>query len=209
MSLDIFRHPTVERLMDGGKVTIQDLREALVDFWKENRGYELCANCPLDLYDSATGCCGKCKYHDLERGCIKRNIACQVWSCTELRNHLARLGVENSFSKFRGMVAHELTPVDQIYNKKRLPDDAPIFLEKSCKNPEGEGPPHRTGEVERVWLMTPALPVIAREEPFLSEEEYRRKLAETDCEVRATLWTEIVAEYPETKIKKRELNNLS
>jgi hypothetical protein len=130
MSLDILDHPVVERLIMGDKVRVQDLRDAMVEFWEKNNTFSLCGNCPVSAA-SAVGCCGTCQYHDVTKGCTMRNIACLSHTCPSLLNKLRREGVADSFIWFNGMVHGPLFAQEPYFNRKRLPDDALLYLKRN------------------------------------------------------------------------------
>lgn len=132
MSLDIFDHPAIQRLVQGEPIPIQDLRQAIVDFWKENGASEICDSCRSLLWfgkknenSPVTGCCGPCRYLDLDRGCTQRNLMCQTFSCVRLKQLLDRAGVLGSWLQFEDML-EQLE--DQDNWDARLPNGALIFL---------------------------------------------------------------------------------
>jgi hypothetical protein len=128
MSLDILDHPVVERLIMGDKVRVQDLRDALVEFWEKNDTFSLCGNCPVSAA-SAVGCCGTCQYHDVTKGCTLRNVACLSHTCPSLLNKLKREGVADSFIWFNGMIHGPMFAQEPFFNRKRLPDDTLLELQ--------------------------------------------------------------------------------
>jgi hypothetical protein len=126
--LDILDHPVVERLIMGDKVRVQDLRDAMVEFWEKNDTFSLCGNCPVSAA-SSVGCCGTCQYHDVTKGCTLRNIACLGHTCPSLLNKLRREGVADSFIWFNGMVHGPLFAEEPYFNRMRLPDDTLLELQ--------------------------------------------------------------------------------
>ncbi len=127
MSLDVLEIPVIERLILGEVIQVQELRDALVEFWEKNNASSLCGNCPVQAI-SAVGCCGGCVYHDVTKGCTLRNIACLSYTCSSLENRLKQQGVWESYAWFREMLNGGLRGHDGFFNVRRLPDDARLQL---------------------------------------------------------------------------------
>lgn len=136
MSLDILEHPTVERLILGETVGVQELREALVEFWQENDTFSLCGNCPVSYQTSAVGCCSSCVYHDIAKGCTLRNLACLMHTCGSLERKLKSEGLWESFEWFAKMMYRGLHEQEPYFSRRRLPDKAQLHLVQDCSGPQ-------------------------------------------------------------------------
>lgn len=193
MSLDILDHPVVERLIMGETIQVQELRDALVEFWEKNNTFSLCANCPVSSA-SAVGCCGTCEHHDVKKGCTLRNISCLTYSCQSLENRLSRQGVLESYKWFSQMFRGPLFGEEPFFNRSRLPDDARLELRH---NPESSFRP-----LEIVVLDG----VEGIKAPNKSQEwrpnHLGDKLGESGirCRVSQYLYDAIIAKYPDSPV---------
>ena len=197
MSLDILDHPVVERLIMGDKIRVQELRDAMVEFWEKNDTFSLCGNCPISAA-SSVGCCGTCQYHDVTKGCTLRNIACLSHTCPSLLNKLRREGVVESFIWFNGMVHGPLFAEEPYFNRKRLPDDTLLELKH---NPESTWRPLEIaivggvkGTKHRDYLD---VPFAGHEEAALED---RVGKAGIRCRVSQNLYRKIMKKYPDSPV---------
>lgn len=190
--MDIFDHPTVERLVAGERVQVQELRDALVEFWEENGTLSICADCSKAWGTSVTGCCGTCKWHAMGKGCTRRNIACLTYTCTSLMDRLGELGLRERYEDFRKLLWWTLQGRDAYYNSSRLPDDAELFIVDS-----GHGTP---GGVE---IATNVMGNQARTCPHLSWDQYLEKLSKTDSFLPSTMYHGVKQRFPDSRVRER------
>jgi len=196
MSLDILDHPVVERLIMGDRVRVQDLRNAMVEFWEKNNTFSLCGNCPVSV-SSATGCCGTCEFHDVTKGCTLRNLACLSHTCPSLMNRLRQAGVADSFTWFVKMLHGPLHGKEPFFNRRRLPDEALLELKH---DPESHWRPLEimaVGDVEsiKMWDYTDK----EREwRPSHLEDKIGR--AGIRCRVSQGLYDRIMEKYPDSPV---------
>lgn len=131
MSLDILEHPTIERLIMGEAIRVQELREALVEFWEKNNTFSLCGDCPMQWRASVVGCCGSCIYHDVTKGCTLRNVSCLTFTCNFLEAKLRQQGTWASYEWFRKLLwGGSVMSQEPFCNSLRLPDDAEMHMEE-------------------------------------------------------------------------------
>ncbi len=193
MSLDIFDHPTVERLIQGERIRVQELREALVEFWEKNGTFAICANCPAAGFASVTGCCGACKWHDLEKGCTKRNVSCLTFTCPTLTDRLMKLGLWERYDAFRQMLWGDIAGQEEYYNQSRLPDDAELFIV--------EHESYYPGEVE---IATNAQGNLAPTQIHLDPDQFLEKLSRTNSVVSPRIYHDIKQKFPDFQVRLRE-----
>ena len=136
MALDIFDHPSVVRLLEGEPILASELREALVDFWKANETFAICADCKSTIYVRGIpeekrrprGCCGGCPSFIEDKGCGQRNLACLFFTCVRVSNHLKDAGVWENFEFLHQLIAKVTYRREPYYNSCRLPARARLYI---------------------------------------------------------------------------------
>jgi hypothetical protein len=147
--LNILEHPAVVRLLAGENIQVQELREALVEFWEENGTFDICRNdCAIGQPRSrwplalGRGCCRSCESFVVGQGRRLRNLACLLHTCGALTKRLEALGLEEDFQAFRKLlpVKHGcrgglddsafcgVADGDAFFNRHRLPDQARLYI---------------------------------------------------------------------------------
>jgi hypothetical protein len=131
--LNILDHPAVVRLFAGENIQVQELRQALVDFWQENGTFDICRNdCYSNRPDRAEGlrrgCCGSCDDFVVEQGCQRRNLACLLYTCIGLEDRLETLKLKKDFRTFCGLTSSLVLIYEPFFNHRRLPDRTRLYI---------------------------------------------------------------------------------
>jgi hypothetical protein len=136
LALDIFDHPVVERLVDGEPILASEMRQAVVDFWKANETFALCANCSWTKYVSGRpevkrrprGCCESCPHFIENKGCGQRNLSCLFFTCDRVKKHLKEAGAWESFHYLERLICRLAYRKEPYFNVCRLPPRARLYL---------------------------------------------------------------------------------
>ena len=115
----LYERPFMQKLQDGGEVSMKEVRDFMLSFLAEHETFSLCSECPeYKGTTNKTVCCTGCPLHDLETGCTLRNTGCLRWACRSLGAYLRKSG---GWEEFCAMSAI-FSGLDSFRGQYRLPD---------------------------------------------------------------------------------------